>query len=365
MPKSEAEIAADEKATREHREELAREANQKRNDALLAARNAIADNADRTDPEKTDLEDVTDEMLDVDEPQTRRLTRAEQLAAQEEEEAEAAAKVLREAQGEEDKLDEARKAGADDSRKNDAGVIEYRVEVNGEEKWLTLEALRAAAGAGPEPEGDLQATRKGATSDPDPSHTPQARAEARRQAAEKQAAEAAAYKAHLKDLFTKASMGDEQAIDELAEIQVGQSRVTPDVLRIVNEQVDARMVGRSTFERAVAWFEAEYQPELSTNTLKAFAARRDKEIAEANPDMEPRARLKLVGDEMRQLRKDLGGEPARKTPETKLERKKAAPQVPSAAGRQRPEPDADEAESTQDTIRRMAQSRGQSAAIKH
>lgn len=362
MPKTDEELAAEEKATKEHREQLAREANQRRNETLLAARNAIADNADRADPEKEDLQDVTDEMLADHGGDGKPRTRAQQLTEQEEE---AAAELLRAAEREDKAQDEARAAGADDIRKTEEGVTEYRLEVNGEEKWLTLEQLRARAGDSSDEEEPLQPGKRGAKREPDPTPTPQAQAEARRQAEERQAAEAAAYKAHLKELYTKASMGDEQAIDELAEIQTRLSRVTPDVLRVVNEQVDARMVGRTTFEKAVEWFETEYAPELSTNTLKAYAARRDREIANENPDMAPRARLKLVGEEMRKIRTDLGGKPSGKTPPSKLERKERAPQVPSAAGRQRPDAEPDEAESTQDTIRRMAQSRGQSAAIKH
>lgn len=367
MPKTDAEIAADEAANKEHREQLARDANKKRNDARIEAMNAIADNADRADPEKLDLEDVTEEMLE--EPGNKRLTREEQLAAQEaeeEREAEAAAAALRESQGQEDTLDEARAAGADDSRKSEQGVVEYRLVVNGEEKWLTLEQLRATAGKVASADDYLHRAKKGATSEADPAApSPEAIAEARRQAQERQQREAAEYKAKLKDLYTKASMGDEQAIDELAEIQAGLSRVTPDVLRIVDERVDARVVGRSTFEKAVEWFETEYAPELSTRPLKAYAARRDREIADAHPDWEPKARLKMVGDEMRQLRTDLGGKPAGKTPATKLDRKAGAPQVPSAAGRQRPEAEPEESASTVETIGQMARARGQAHAIKH
>jgi len=360
MPKTEEELQAEEKATKEHREQLAREANQKRNETLLAARNAIADNSDRADPEKLDLEEVTDEMLEH--PGAKR---EDSEGKHYDTEEEAAADLLRAAEREDRAQDEAREAGADDIRKTEEGVTEYRMEVNGKEKWLTLEQLRAFAAGRAEGEGALHEEEGGGRREPTPGPSPEAIAEARRQAQERQAAEAAEYKAHLKELYTKASMGDEQAIDELAEIQSRLSRVTPEVLRIVDERVDARVEGRSTFQKAVDWFESEYAPELSTNTLKAYAARRDKEIAQANPDMEPRARLKRVGDEMRQLRVDLGGKPGARPAPTKLERKKNAPQVPTAAGRQRPDAEADESESTQDTIARMARSRGQSAAIKH
>lgn len=375
MPKKvKSEVNAEEQASKEHREQLAREANEKRNAALLAARNNIADSADRLKDEEDDLKPLTDEeWAQGDRPEDRRKTRAELEAEQEEEEdseeeeqdeeEDSAAKVISDKEQEDRDLDEVRDAGADDSRKTDQGVTEYRLVVNGKVKWLTLEALRATAGKVESADEYLRGAKDGATTAPTRDDTPEAQ-EAKRQAVERQKAEAEAYKTRLKDLYTKASMGDEQAIDELAEIQAGLSRVTPDVLRIVDERVDARVMGRSAFEKAVEWFEGEYADELSTKTLKSYAARRDRELATENPDMEPKARLKTVGDEMRQLRRDLGGKP-REVLENKQQRKAGAPQVPRAEGRRRPESEPDETESTQDAIARMAKSRGQMRAVKH
>lgn len=368
MPKTAEEIAAEELAQKEHREQLAREANKKRNDQQLERRNAIADSADRVKDDEDDLQDLTDEVWDqADRPDNKPKSRAEQIAeqeaAEEEEEGEldedeAAARLIRKKEAEDLEMDEARDAGAEDIRKNAQGVTEYQVNVNGKMKWLSLEQLRATAGKVEAADEYLREAKAGATK-PGTQQPDTAAIERERQATERHAAT----KTKLKDLYSRASMGDEEAIDELAEIQAGLSRVTPDVLRIVDERVDARVVGRTSFEKAVEWFEGEYSEELNTTTLKSFAARRDKEIATENPDMDPRARLKKVGDEMRQIREDLGGT-RRKTPASKADRKQGLPSIPSAAGRQRQAREEDEQESTQDTIRKMAQARG-GRVIKH
>lgn len=371
MPKSVDEIATEEAEQKAHRAELAREANRKRNDAMLERRNAIADSSDRVKEEEEGLEPLTDEVWDQEDRQsgapkkTRAELIAEQDAREEEGEDEASkSKVIKDAEAaDRGELDEARKAGADDTRRNKSGITEYRVEANGKEKWLTLEQLRAHASGDGEGGEALHTEDDGVKRTPTRATDP-AVLEAQRQADERRTAEAAAYKARLKDLYTKASMGDEQAIDELAEIQAGLSRVTPDVLRIVDERVDARVVGRTAFEKAVAWFEDEYSDELSTPRLKAFAARRDREMAQADPDMDPRSRLDLVGKELRGIRTDLGGKP-KVAPQTKQVRKASVTEIPVAGGRQRPEASEDEQESTSDAIARMAKGRGQARAIKH
>lgn len=369
MPKTAEEIKAEEATQKAHREELAREANRKRNDAMLERRNAIADSSDRVKEEEEGLEPLTDEIWDQEDKEAgvpKKKTREQLIAEQENEESEdeTAARVVREGE-EQDKgeLDEARKAGAEDVRKRADGVVEYKLVINGKEKWLTVDQLRETAGKVEAADDYLQRAKEGVK--PTPTRTPDPEAlERQRQANERQAAEAAAYKAHLKDLYTKASMGDEEAIDALAEIQAGLSRVTPDVLRIVDERVDARVVGRTSFEKAVAWFEGEYADELSSNSLKAFAARRDRELAEADPDMDPRTRLGKVGEELRTIRTDLGGKP-RKEPPTKLTRKASVAEIPVAGGRQRPEADPDEQETASEAIARMAKGRGQARSIKH
>ena len=84
MPKTPEEIAADDVANQKQREALAREANKKRNDAMLEQRNAIADSADEVKNEEDDLQDLTDEIWDQgDRPdQVTHKTRAQRLLEQ-------------------------------------------------------------------------------------------------------------------------------------------------------------------------------------------------------------------------------------------------------------------------------------------
>lgn len=350
-------------ARKAEQEERARQANQKRNDERLDRLARIADNRDATDPEKQGLEDVTDEMLD--EEQTR--GRADETDQEDGDTDGSDDETVRHAEREDRDADEARDAGADDSRRNAEGKTEYRLVVNGKERWLTLEQLRATAGKVESADEYLRDASERRRTTPADGPSPEELESQRQARARQEAAETQAQKARLKDLYTRASMGDEEAIDQLAEIQAGLSRVTPDVLRIVDERVDARVVGRTSFEKAVSWFEGEYADELATPTLKRLAARRDKELADEHPDMEPRERLRMVGDELRQIRTDLGGTAPQggRRPLNKQQRKERLPSEPQAGGRQRPQDDEDEEVSTSDQIAAMARARGQARAIKH
>jgi hypothetical protein len=154
-------------------------------------------------------------------------------------------------------------------------------------------------------------------------------------------------------------MGDEEALDQLAQsIDEGPSRVTPDVLQLVDQRVDSRTL----FRQAAAWFDEEYAEELKSPRLKQYILTRDAQMADEHPQMPFRDRLKAVGDEVREMRKELGGV----TPKSaKQVRKESAPQVPeAAAGRERTAPE-DEEEGYESAIDRMAKSRGQPRAHKH
>jgi hypothetical protein len=392
MPKTPKEIADEEAAaSREQREQLAREANKKRNDALLEARNAIADNADSVKTDEDELEPLTDEVWDQqDRPDNvRKKSRAELIAEQEaaEEaeanegltEEEAAARLLRAKEALDLELDEARDAGADDSRKNEDGEVEYRVEVNGAVKWLTLAALREQAG---QPAGDAESRQRGKEGDTThASRTPSPEVEhARREAEERRKTEKAALRAKLKDLNLRASMGDEQAIDELTDLQLEAIQGDSDgLLRKVDERVDARVGAVSDFRRAVDWFESEagYARELGAPGFKDKAAAIDARIAQEQPNLTPRERLDLTGKELRKELKrmqeffgvkgpaDTGNGARPPDRQARLERKRNADQVPHAAGRTRPEVEPDEVQTTQDAIQQLARSRGQQRPISH
>lgn len=378
------EKAASDEANRVQREQLAADANKKRNDALLEARNAIADRADEIKDEEDDLVDLTDEVWAQEDGRGPKKTReqliaeqdardaeAERLAEGNPTEEEAAAALLRQQELEDREADTARAAGAEESRRRKDGAMEYRVEgEDGVETWLTVKELRARAGD----VGSGQGDGEGATRPPNPKNSPTAaeREAARVEAETRRQAERKVLRDKLIDLNTRASMGDEAAINELADMQL--DAITGDsgrIQRMVDERVDARVTGRTEFQKAVDWFESEegYADVLTTPRLKAEAGRLDAALAAEHSDWTPRQRLTEVGKQMRQLREDLGGAPRGATPpprrETKLDRKRNAPQVPQAAGRQRPEAEPDEQESTQDAIARLARGRGQAHAIKH
>ncbi len=383
------EIAADEEANRAQREQLAREANKKRNDAQLEARNAIADSADEIKDEEEDLVELTDEQWDQEDRQTdapRRKTRAERLAEQEAEEEgelteeEAAARLLRAREREDKDADVARDAGADDSRRNKAGQMEYRVEINGEEKWLTVSELRAHAGQAPTGDDAGQRTQAGDKTPRTQGPTPEQLAEQRQAAERKRTEERQARKAKLIDLHTRASMGDEEAIAELADIQADSSRVTPDEIeRMVDSRVAARVQATTAFERDVAWFESDagYGRELKAPGFKQKAAQIDARLAKEHPELSSRARLDRTGKELRRELAEMAkylGAPAGTTrtssttsrPETKLQRKQnAADEVPRASGRPEREEEPDERMSASEAIANLAKQRGQARAIKH
>lgn len=319
--------------TRRERERLAAEANKKRNDEQLERRNAIADSADEArakDFEDYNPEDPKDEAEDEPEDETE---------------------VVAEAQKVDRELDEARDAGADDIRVVD-GKTQYRTVVNGREKWQSLAELRATAQKVESADEYLHSAKESFTK----------AAQLQPSAEERQAqadAEAQARRQRLRETLSRAVMGDDEALDQLAQsIDEGPSRVTPDVLQLVDQRVDGRM----TFRQAAAWFDQEYAEELKSPRLKQYIVTRDTQMAQEFPDMPFKERLQKVGDEVREMRKELGG-PV--TPSTKQARKEsAAPPVQGAQSRQRAAPEEEE-EGYESAIDRMAKARGQPRAHKH
>lgn len=315
--------------TRRERERLAAEANKKRNEEMLDRRNAIADSADEM--RSKDFEDYNPE----DEPDT---------GAEDEEE------VVQEAQKVDRELDEARDAGADDIRVVD-GTTQYRTVVNGKERWQTLAELRATAQKVESADEYLHTAKETFTK------------AAQLQPSEdkvRQDAEAQARRTRLRETLSRAVMGDDEALDALAQsIDEGPSRVTPDVLQLVDQRVDGRM----TFRQAAAWFDEEYKEELSNPNLKKYIVTRDTQMAQENPDMPFKERLQKVGDEVREMRKAFGGTPSTKSAK-QARKESAAPAVQGAQSRQRSAPDEEE-EGYESAIDRMAKARGQPRAHKH
>jgi len=318
--------------TRRERERLAAEANKKRNEEMLDRRNAIADSADEM--RAADFEDFNpDETKDETED-----------AGTEEE-------VVQEAQKVDRELDEARDAGADDIRVVD-GKTQYRTVVNGREKWQSLAELRATAQKVESADEYLHTAKE--------TFTKAAQLAPSEEKAQKDA-EAQARRTRLRETLSRAVMGDDEALDALAQsIDEGPSRVTPDVLQLVDQRVDGRM----TFRQAAAWFDDEYKEELSNPNLKKYIVTRDTQMAQEHPDMPFKERLQKVGDEVREMRAAFGG-PAKDSKSPKQVRKEsAAPAVQAAQSRQRSAPEEDE-EGYESAIDRMAKARGQPRAHKH
>lgn len=320
--------------TRREREKLAVEANKKRNDEQLDRRNAIADSADEV--RAADFEDFNPDGTKDE---------AEDEGTETEEE------VVQEAQKVDRELDEARDAGADDIRVVE-GKTQYRTVVNGRERWQSLADLRATAQKVESADEYLHSAKESFTK----AAQLQPSAEERQVQADE---EAKARRQALRETLSRAVMGDDAALDQLAQsIDEGPSRVTPDVLQLVDQRVDGRM----TFRQAAAWFDEEYAEELKSPRLKQYIVTRDSQVAAEHPDMPFKERLKLVGDEVREMRKELGG-PAPVSP--KQVRKESAPTpVQGAQSRQRTAPEEDE-EGYESAIDRMAKSRGQPRAHKH
>lgn len=227
------------------------------------------------------------------------------------------------------------------------GVTHYLTVINGKEKWLTLEQLRVTA-------------QKVESAD---EYLASAAASVRNSARltpSKQDESSRIDDVDLEKMLSSAVMGDEEAIKKLAAaIKARPSAVTPDVLQQFDE--------RWSFRRAAEWFEETYADELSDPFLKRLMYERDAELAKDDPHLPYKQRLKQAGDEVRTwMQKKSNSGPVRvASSPTKVERKKALVNVPSAAARQAAPEDEDAEESVEDVIARMAKARGQSRAVAH
>jgi hypothetical protein len=328
----------------QERKDAAVRANKERNDARLERLNQIANQSDESKT-KDGLTDLADDAWE------ERASGRQPHEGDEEEEEEDSSRIVADAEAADRAAEEARQVGATDTKVVN-GETYYQLIVNGQEKWKTLAEIRADAQKVISADGYLhdakEAVKKALALTPsEPT---------------RQDEEANTRKARMRDLLSRAMMGEQEAIDELASTLGTQpSEVTPDAVRLVDERVD----GRLKFLDAVKWFDAEYSDELADPNLKARIVKRDKEIATLYPDMDFKDRLKEVGDEARALRIAAGGKPKVAPGQTKEARKASVrPPVPAAATRQEPEEEEGD-ESVGDAIAKMAAARGQSRPIIH
>jgi hypothetical protein len=301
------------------REQEAKAANDKRNNERLERLNAIANQND----ENGEFDDIEDEAWDDQTP---------------------AADVP---DAEPEEVTEARSHGADDVRETN-GETYYRIIVNGQERWLTLGQLRETSSKVTAADEYLRNAKQAmqnvhvapSTDEPQSRET------------------------GVRDMLTRALMGEQEAIDELAR-RLERTPSQTDVLRSVDERID----GRLTFRQAVDWFETEYADTLKIEPVRARAVQVDAELAAQNPEMDFKARLKMVGDDARnylqQLRSQLGVVAPDSGRSQKEARKASVRSLPVAGGRQSDGGEEGDDETYETTISKMAQSRGQGRPIIH
>ena len=315
---------------RAEREADAREANQRRNNDRLDRLNAIANQADERKTEDG-MEDLSDEAwTDPSGEKPMREAKPEE--------------VILEGEETEKELDEAREAGADDVKVTN-GETYYRLIVNGHERWLTLQQLRETSSKVSAADEYLKTAKEAVKSSisATPSYADEAASVAR---------------GHTRELLNRALMGEQEAIDELAQA-IERPSAHADVARLVDERVD----GRLTFRDAVSWFDKEYENELKDPRLKEYMVWKDSQMAQSNPDLDFKARLRAVGEEARALKGSVRSDDSSRV--TKEQRKASVRAVPQAGGRQVEAVEDDEDETYESAISRMAKSRGQARPISH
>ncbi len=320
----------------------ARQVAEERNKSRVDMLNAIADNNDKNkDPGMKE----TDGDLVLEEPENKLESDADK-AAKEAAEAEAAAKALQ-AEGVEEKANESEPE--DSNEKEIDGVKHYKMVVNGKESWKTLEQIVASAQKVESADEYLAEAKSKATekveknTDPEPKEEP-----------------VKVEPDDWEETLNAAVMGDKEAIKKVASALKRPSEMTPDVVK----QIDDRW----SFRTAAAWFEETYQDLLGDPRLKKLVFEEDAELAQTNPKMPYKQRLKIAGDNIRSAVAGWTKKPEKveaKSSNDKLAAKRSLPSVPAAASRQPATQEEEPEESVEDAIAKMAKARGQARPIVH
>jgi hypothetical protein len=344
----------------------AHEANEGRNRARVDRLSEIADNNEKM--RAGDMVETSDGNLTHKAEDSEAAREAAELAESVEAEralAEMQAKALQEEGAEgstaveepDDTKEESDKE--DDKEPSDSKVVNgqtyYLTVVNGSEKWLTLTQLRTAAQKVESADQYLAAAAESV------------RNAARLDLSHKPDEPSKIEDVDLEKTLSSAVMGDQEAIKKLASVfkgfqaQAKPSEVTPDVLQQIDE--------RWSFRRAAEWFEEQYSDLLGDPFLKKLVYERDAELANSDPKKPYKKRLKEAGDEIRGWINKRTAPPPTDVKaiasDTKADRKKTLVNVPSAAARQTPPVDEEEAETVEDVIQKMAKARGQARAMVH
>ena len=326
---------------RAQREAEAKAANKARNDERLERLNAIANQADEM-KSADGMEDLEDEAW-TEHVDRRRPAEPNRPESNEDDDGTIVAKAE---QADRD-LDEARAAGADDVRVTN-GETYYRLIVNGQERWMTLQQLRENASKVSAADEYLRSAKELVKSNLTASPSSQDDM-------------ANSARGRVRELLNRAIMGEQEAIDELAQA-IERPSANVDVAKLVDERVD----GRLTFREAVNWFDKEYQAELSDPRMKEYMVWKDAQLAQANPNMDFKERLRTVGEEARALRGRPAAPPADPQRRAEKEQRKASVRsIPVAGGRQTDEADEDDDETYEMSIAKMAKLRGQQRPTVH
>ena len=307
--------------TPEEAQKKAREANESRIADRLAQMEAIADNAEKGRPD--DIEGIEKE----DDAE-----KAERLAREEDEAAQAEARRLQTEGADADKSE-------DSDTKTVNGETYYKQIVNGQERWQTIKQIRETA---QKVESGDEYLRQAAESVRNTARLALSKDEPVR-----------VEKDDLKKLLASVALGDEEAIEKLASaLSARPSEVTPDVLRAVDQ--------RLSFRTELAQLESEQKEILDDPMLSELFQSRLARLKQDAPDTPLATAYRSIGKEI----KDRFGVSLKgsKT-QDKLERKRTLTQVPSAAARQSAPLEEEGEEDVSTVIERMAKARGLSPIV--
>lgn len=295
--------------------------NQSRVDRL----NAIAERADEQEDRQT-IDFDGENLVEPDESEL-----AEKAAKQAE----------REAEEERQRLEaEANERAAQDEQ--EAGVVKaepkkFKLKVNGKEVELTEEEVLERAQKVSSADEYLQIASKAV--------------EASKALTPPKGEPASVEEDDTEDVLTSALQGDSEAIKKVAQRLKAPSVVTPDVLNAVDD--------RMSFRSAVDWFRGEYKDVVEDPMLYSLVVSEDSKLAQSEPTLGYRERLKRAGETVRTWKSGFA-----KPPSPKLERKASVTPIPQAGGRQVVKEEPDEEEPIESVIDKMARARHQAGAIR-
>jgi hypothetical protein len=293
------------------------------NQEQIDKRNAIADNADQF--RQAEMVEFDGDKLVQEDPEEARAAAEAQAAEAERARLEAEA-------------NEAEARRLQEGRTTEPSPKVYSVRVNGRDISMTEEELIARASKVASADEYLQTAAEAVK-----------RATAREPS---QDVPATGGEAIGEDTLTSALQGDREAIRKVAQRLNGPS-VNTDVLQAVDD--------RLTFHDAVNWFRGEFQDVVKDPFLYRLVVEEDKKIAQSEPALPYRDRLKKAGETIRTWKQGFS-----KVPENnpKLARKASTPPVPAAGSRQAMREDDEAEEPVESVIDAMAKARGQTQAIR-